>query len=153
MSISPPAVHFDLGDRIHYHHRACVARVPSQASGGTGIFATEPRLAAWCPIKQEGGTPPVDRYPFEEPNWLTRMPVRKQNKTILVWPEKGEGMIYGMIRRGIGTSHAGYTSGYEYPEWNPGYFEAVEWHWLYAVKTSLSGLTGIYVPLWAAQKR
>jgi hypothetical protein len=150
-SIAPPREHLELGDRIRYHHRAAVARLPEKLPGmGTGVFASPAQEFEWDIVSKEGGSP---RVAFEEIDWLKRMPRNgKLNKTIVVWPEEGKGFVFGLIRRGVGRSHRGYESGYEYPEWNPGGFSVSEWHWLYAVKTSLSGLSVIYVPLWAARK-
>jgi len=151
-SIAPPQEHLELGDRIRYHHRACVARLPKRESG-TGIFAGPDIPRTWEPIRVEGGQPNVDYFWPETPNWWTRMPTDGPiNKTIICWHEIGEGFVFGLIRRGIGVSHSGYTSGYEYPEWEPGWFDVHEWHWLYAVKTVLTGLHCIYVPLWAAER-
>lgn len=150
-SIAPPKEHLGLGDRVRYHHRAAVARLPErQHAARNDIFSLSEELHRWDIVGKEGGRP-AGLSPII--GWLERMPRSgRLNKTIVVWPAEGEGVIFGLIRRGIGRSHAGYESGYEYPEWNPGYFEADEWHWLYAVKTTLSGLKVIYVPLWAAQK-
>ena len=150
LNIAPPKEHLELGDKIRYHHRACVARIP-KSKYEPGIFGKSSFEPKWETINKEGGSPPV--YSWQEDNWLSRMPTDvKRNKTIVIWHEIGEGFIYGMIRRGIGTSYSGYTSGYETPEYEPGWFDPHEWHWLYAVKCHLSGLQGIYVPIWAAEK-
>lgn len=146
-SISPPKDHLELGDRIRYHHRACVARIPKSRHTGSGVFDLPPIPAEWNAIEQEGGAPPFTG--FGTSNFPGIIADRtKRNKTIMVWPEEGEGYIIALIRRGIGKSHEGYTSGYEYPEYEPGYFEAQEWHWLYVVKQTLLRMGFIYVPMW-----
>lgn len=157
--IAPPTEHFELGDWIRYHHRAAVARLPEKETlpaMGSGIFASGSSELAryWDIVNKEGGRPEGSPgHMFGAALWLEKMPrTGRINKTIVVWPAEGEGVVFALIRRGIGRSVRGYESGYEYPEWNPGWFEADEWHWLYAVKTTLSGLNVIYVPLWAAQK-
>lgn len=77
-------------------------------------------------------------------------PVRNGvNKTIFVWPEGGTGIIVGLIRREIGESVRGYTDSYN-GEYEPGYFCTKSRHWLYVVKTTLSGTNTILVPMWAA---
>ena len=144
--IAPPREHLELGDRVRFHHRAAVARLPDKLPAD-GVFGEDKTLYAWDVVAKEGGRP---ERAFEETHWLQRMPRNgKLNKTIVVWPQEGEGCVCGLIRRGIGRSVRGYESGYEYPDWNPGYFVAVEWHWLYVVKCSLQQKDGLYVPLWA----
>ena len=148
--IAPPKEHLELGDRIRFHHRACVARIPKN-DGATGIFAGADVPLKWNAVQKEGGSPPfVD---FDTPQFPGIIADRsKRNKTIMVWPEEGEGIIIALIRRGIGHSYEGYTSGYEYPEYEPGGFSVQEWHWLYVVKRELLRMEFIYVPLWAVRK-
>jgi hypothetical protein len=136
--IARPKEHLELGARVRFHHRACVARVRKKEYG-------DPFEPCWEVIRMEGGGPD----PLLEGNWVEKLPTGRRNKTIIVWPAEGEGIVIGLIRRGIGNSHAGYTSGYEYPEYEPGWFTAHEWHWLYEVKTSLRQKDKVYAPLWA----
>lgn len=152
--IAPPKEHLELGDRVRFHHRACVARVRAkwEKEGSRLLSLPNPPPPRWEVIRVEGGEPPREgdeNFGLGE-SFVAHMRVTsKTNKTIVVWPAEGEGVVVGMIRRGIGKSHAGYESGYEYPEWNPGYFVAREWHWLYLVKCNLQQKDPIYVPLWA----
>lgn len=149
--IAPPDAHFELGDWIEYHHRACVARIPKD-TGSSGVFGVPSMPARWEAITFEGGGPPTfPTFGDDFPNVIADR--TKRNKTIMVWPEDGEGCIIGLIRRGIGRSYSGYTSGYYEPEWEPGGFEVEEWHWLYVVKSHILLKNAIYVPLWAASKR
>jgi hypothetical protein len=144
--IAPPREHLELGDRVRFHHRAAVARLPDKLPPDP-LFGADRTMYAWDVVAKEGGRP---ERAFEETHWLQRMPRNSRvNKTIICWPDEGEGVIVGMIRRGIGRSVRGYESGYEYPEWNPGYFDAREWHWLYVVKAGLTQRDPFYVPLWA----
>lgn len=76
----------------------------------------------------------------------------KINKTVVCWPEEGQGIVIGLIRKGIGTSYEGYESGYE-TEWEPGTFSAREWVWLYAVKGWINGTNYYYAPMWAVAKQ
>jgi hypothetical protein len=146
--IKPPPEHFRLGAKVKYHHRACVARLPKPKYG---VVGSEPiNDPHWECISQEGGCPPS--FGFDE-SFIGS--VRKNtgiNKTIMVWPAEGEAVVIGLIRRGIGLSVEGYTSGYEYPEYEPGYFEAKEWHWLYQAKDNIFSKLIMYIPMWAAYK-
>ena len=150
--IAPPKEHLELGDRVRFHHRACVARVRARDHGNPDHWLGDDKdlfKPCWEVVVKEGQGPPHD---FGE-TFVEKLRVSKLNKTIIIWPSEGEGIVIGMIRRGIGRSYAGYTSGYEYPEYEPGYFVAEEWHWLYLVKSYLQQKDPFYVPLWAAVKR
>lgn len=71
------------------------------------------------------------------------------NKSVIVWPEEGSGIVIGFVRRGIGKSEKGYMSHggyYGEPEYEPGYFNPKVLVPLYAVKTHLLGLGYLLVP-------
>ena len=71
------------------------------------------------------------------------------NKTIMVWPEEGSGVVTGLVRRGIGRSESGYHSGPD-GDWSEGYFSGMLWFELYAVRCDLRGLDYLLIPQWAA---
>lgn len=153
MSIRPPDNPLELGTPVVYHHRACVARVPKRDKSPSvldkTLFGASERENRWITVG-EGRW----QYALEEESPVKGMPFNgKRNKTIVCWPEDGEGIIIGLVRKGIGQSVAGHESGYEYPEWEPGYFDAEEWHWLYAVKGRLNGVNYLLVPMWAVQEK
>lgn len=150
MSIRPPDDVFELGTPVVYHHRACEARVPAakQENWVRGVLPKEGPSRYWIttgPAKWEyesGAESPVEKMPFNG----------KRNKTVVCWPCEGSGIVIGLVRKGIGQSHAGYESGYEYPEYEPGYFVAEEWVWLYAIKGWLNGVNYVLAPMWATTK-
>jgi hypothetical protein len=67
----------------------------------------------------------------------------------MVWPESGEGVVIAHVRRATGVSTGSRGEGEDYV---PGAFHAIEWHWLYAVKRSLSGMSFVFVPEWAIRR-
>lgn len=112
----------------------------------------------WTPwiLTREAGGSDMDRYGLgnEEPvSPLKGMTLTDPaiNKTVVCWPEEGRGIVVGLVRKGIGVSVRGYESGYETPEWNPGYFAAKDWVWLYAVKGWINGTNFYYAPMWAVR--
>lgn len=144
--IAPPADHFELGDRVRYHHRCCEARYVQVREGAHD----SDRFWNAVGIGKKG-------LPW--PDWFEDSPFDKLpkdgklNKTIVVWPEEGEGVLVAMLRRGIGVSNPGYqTYDFEYgPDYEQGWFDTKEWHWLYAVKHSLNGMNVVLVPMWATE--
>lgn len=70
------------------------------------------------------------------------------NKTIMVWPEEGSGIVTGLVRRGIGRSESGYQSDLD-GEWSEGYFSGMVWVELYTVRSELKGQDYILIPQFA----
>lgn len=146
--IARPKETLRLGQKVRFHHLACEMRLP-KPNLELGLFLTMSKKEAarrdWVPTGQRQGFSlprwndpfafPMDNEghtPFQAPP--------KVNKTIAVWPEEGKGVVVSLIRKGIGESVSGYESGYENPEWEPGYFVAKEWMWLYVIKPSMVGM-------------
>jgi hypothetical protein len=136
-----------LGARVRYHHRAAVARLLSpehtynqgrrwRLYEGVGKRETGPEVFT------AGGL--ADEFY----DW----PHRKVNKTIMVWPSEGVGIVIGLVKRGIGKSSPGYqhsgAGGFE-PDYEPGYFASQSWHELYAIRHELRGIEYVLVPKWA----
>lgn len=152
--IAPPREHLELGDWVVYHHRACVLRLTKQEYTGSLL------KPASQPVPREWTSTGVGRFIradwFSGENPLDLLPKNgKINKTIYVWPEEGKGCLVGLVRRGIGHSvgpsggSSFYTDDYE-----PGYFDTKEWHWLYVIKLWLAGIekTMVLAPMWATRK-
>jgi hypothetical protein len=139
--IQPPRDHFPLGAWVEYHHRCSEIRLSKD--DGSRSFPSGWNM---CGAGRVRG-----RFPFEES--LGKLPTNTgRNKSLLVWPEEGQGCVVGLVRRGIGRSVSGYTTRSDYgEEYESGWFVAEEWHWLYAVKTTMRGLDVIFVPMWAAR--
>ena len=140
---APPADHFELGAWVSFHHRAAVARI-----------GYRDRRSYW--YSAEGGWP--SGPPFGEDDcdpFGIRIPEgwNKRNKSIVVWPERGEAMVIGLARRGIGHGW-GASGGYGgfYDDYEPGGFTLHEWHWLYVLKPSLSGTKYWLAPMWATRR-
>lgn len=137
--IAPPREHLELGDHVRYHHCARAAR---------RFYAEYTRVPYWQ------GVGPGRRTRFswfleEERDPLDIPTDGRRNKTVVMWPEEGSGIIIAMIRRGIGESVPGHGSGEDF---DPGYFAADDWVWLYAIKTHLSSLDFVLAPVWATHK-
>lgn len=156
--IAPPREHLELGDRVAYHHRACVLRIPRPDYGK--LWVKKPVTPRWAAV----GVGKFDRFthmlrpssegPFGEGDPLDLLPTGKGiNKTIYVWPEEGEGCLIGMVRRGIGHS-VGPSGGGNFEDYEPGWFETREWHWLYVIKLGLAGIekTMVLTPMWATRR-
>lgn len=148
---------FELGDRIRFSHRAAVVRWRKNDYGDGGMWlVTEglPKRAAWRPpIDPDPETPKVGFGLLSEPDdWYSRPRADGTNKSILVWPETGEGLVFGLVRRGFGESvpARGSTTWFE-DNYEPGYFATDGFAWLYAVKSELDGLDYALVPPWAAE--
>lgn len=130
--IRRPDVDIELGTRVRYHHRACVARLrPASYSGGRRY---------WFPSGQ--GKPD----PLTDPQFLADISGRSINKSVSMWPEEGIGIVISLIRRGIGHS-VGPSGGGAWDDFEPGYFEDREWVWLFVVKTSMHGMDVVLVPM------
>lgn len=141
--IAAPREHLELGDRVAYHHRACAAR---------RMTAEYTRIPYWVPVGPGRGEWHLgfsdDRDPLEGISTAGG-----KNKTVIVWPEEGSGVLIAMIRRGIGESVRATTSfNGESHEYDQGYFVADKWVWLYAVKPTLSSLDFVLTPIWATWK-
>jgi hypothetical protein len=138
-----------LGARVSYHHRAAVARYRRPFEGskerrwtlheGASKTAYIRGAEPFTSLGQER-----DRF-WEWPAIHARN--GELNKTIMVWPEEGTGVVIGRVRRGIGISSRGYGHGEDY---EPGYFDPISWHELFAVRHELRGVEYILVPEWAA---
>lgn len=107
-----------LGDHVRFHHRACVARW--QRSYWTLHEGSE----SFTPVPG----PPAGRV----------------NKTLILWPEEGDGIVIGLVRRAIGISH--YGSSYSD---DPGGFTALGMYDLFQVKRFLKDKRHMLVPVWA----
>lgn len=144
-----PADFLDIGTRVRYSHRAAVIR----HFDPHGWVLTEGRYwHDWRPpisrqeVKDEFGI-------FEHDPWYTRPRQPGQpNKSLLVWPEEGEAVLIGFVRRGIGrsTPPSGYTSTFE-DSYEPGYFQAERFVPLYAIKPTLQGVAYMLAPTWAVR--
>lgn len=135
-----------LGTPVVYHHRAAVARYTKRVYEGQERY--------WC--LREGANPKamrIDLGMIYETDMFEKWPMqgREQNpinKTIMVWPEEGSGVVTGLVRRMKGISQSGY--GYR-DDYEPGYFEAKEGFDLYVIRHELKGQAYILVPMWAVQ--
>lgn len=161
MNIAPPREHLELGARVRYHHRAAVIRKVHKDHHDRQL---KPEHRYWAPTKEGCGTdcdrflyrPDGERWsPFTDQPEDQTITLSNQsiNKTIFVWPEEGEGIVIGLVRRGIGRSVSG-SSGFngESYDYEPGYFATHDWVWLYAVKTHLNGTEFIFVPMDAVKE-
>ncbi len=152
----PTVVPLKLGQRVRYHH-AC----GEMRKGSNGV---------WFPVGKSH--PPRDVFDWEG-KWVrvgdesgpfveivqtdTGRPYStgdtQLNKSVAIWPQTGEGVLIGLIRKGIGISESprGSTSLFD-DSFEPGGFYAAQWVWMYVVKHSLSGIDRdlTFVPLDAA---
>lgn len=155
----PHADELPLGASVEYSHRAAVARwKPGERHADTGSWwLTEgvvkderPRIWAKEPEEDRGGVfawTPDDGFYY-------RQPTNRINKSVFVWPERGAGVMFGLVRRGVGESYrASGGSGSMFDSFEPGGFDPVGYVHLYAVKLTLSGLGYVLVPHWAAACR
>ena len=132
--------------------------LPQDYTGAAGSpFKVEARPREWVatgPGKFEPYTKSLIAWSIGD--WMPLNPLdmlpktHHRNKSIYVWPEEGSGIVVALIRREIGYSYgATGTSSMYSDDFEPGGFEAAERHWLYAVKTSLTGLDVVLTPMWA----
>jgi hypothetical protein len=162
---------FEMGVDIRYHHRAGVARYKKLFEGidEVGWKITQGVRSGEKDFMPDEGNPD-DPFMLEVPNvsvevlrtgvayWHKRYMFAKfpqargrwytLNKTVMVWPEEGQGTVIGYLRKGIGQSSPGYTSGYEHPEYEQGYFAVDMYVDLYVVKTEFYGTDWILCPIW-----
>ena len=158
MSIAPPREHLGLGQRIRYHHRCAVARWQTgkkKNSSGLWVdvypnYTSEPH---WRLFEGASKSYIMDGWKTEH-DLAEEMPYNgRRNKTLFLWPEDGEGVVIGLVRRGIGTSVPNSTSfNGETTEYDQGYFVEEAWVWLYVVKRWLAGTDYILVPMDAAKE-
>jgi hypothetical protein len=141
--IARPKETLPLGQLVRFHHLACEMRLPQENKKGLligSIFGDPDGRPEWVPtgarkgfqLPRWDGPFPMDDFghtPFQAP--------ARVNKTVAVWPQEGTGIVVSIVRKGIGESVSGYESGYETPEWEPGYFVAKEWVWLYVIKQGM----------------
>lgn len=148
-----------LGTRVSYHHRCCEMR---RVSG----FRPDSK-PYWCDVGKAalgiGFRQIFSDGEFRELDGpdatVFHCSDAKINKTLAIWPEQGEGVVIGLIRKGIGQSHSarkgtgfGSMSG-DYDEGDPGEFHATGWVWLYVVKFEIGGIDRnlAFVPMDAAK--
>lgn len=163
-TLAPPtrlahADELELGTHIRYSHLACVARWHTKDTRTPEWRLTEGAIKGWRPRMSE---PPPDfdardlEYGFISDPWYERRHDGSQydlvNKTVIVWPAVGEGVVFGLVRRGIGHSYpaSGGTGMFD-DSWEPGGFSVQAYVPLYAVKTQLGGLDYLLVPPWACE--
>jgi hypothetical protein len=158
-TIAPPVNPFELGAKVEYHHRAGVARIAplngpfKQPSGQRSLYGWKlfegARKNEWS-----GPTTVVDGMELDT-TFVREMffdyPKTGRNKTVFIWPDKGNGIIIGLVRRGIGTAVGNSYSDYDH-EFEPGYFDLDTWVWLYLVKTQLAGSEFVMCPLDAVHR-
>lgn len=161
-----------LGCRVRWSHRAAVVRwwwkdrdtkTDSEWVPREGLSRNDrlPWLSALP--RPEVDPSPFSSSPFhivgrERGDTFWERPIVRQHterltKSVFVWPEEGEGVVTGLVRRGIGAAHKGYFShDFEYgPEWEQGYFATDAWASLYAVRWKLSGTDYLLTPFWAVE--
>lgn len=159
LGIAPPREHLELGARIRYHHRCAVARWQTgKKRNSSNLFEDVYPRGCFEPHWRlfEGAS----KHSYIMDGWLTeqslaeKMPYNKRrNKTLFMWPEEGEGIVIGLLRRGIGESVSPTTSfNGETTEYDEGYFAQEFWVWVYAVKRHLEGTNYILVPMDAAEE-
>lgn len=135
-------IEVSLGSRVEYHHRAAVAR-----------YRTSHNFRRW--VLTEGAR--KNYYSLEtfehEPDMFNDWPEQTRprgfgtiNKTVMVWPEEGSGIVIGRVKRQKGISHAS-SGGYE--DFESGYFDPMESFTLYLVRHELDEKEPIMVPEWA----
>ena len=148
--IRRPEPCLELGTRVRFHHAACEMRLPVPrkvgAFGHPELARDEPSSWVECGIGVKGNMPFQSPFGFHLDPHDKRQPFQAAkgiNKTLAIWPKEGAGIVISLVRKGIGESYAGYESGYETPEWEPGGFVAKEWVWLYVVKHSMTGMNDL----------
>ena len=132
-----------LGTPVTYHHRAAVARYKRKYEG---------QERYWLLYEGSFNHMRPDLGFDNERDMFRDFPLQGQernpiNKTVMVWPEEGSGVVVGLVKRMKGISSPGYGGG---DDWEPGYFDAKEGFELYAVRRELRGTDYYLVPIWAA---
>lgn len=140
-----------LGARVEYHHRAAVARWNPPRND----FSWR---NGW--MLHEGATDHArpDLGWIHEDEMFKNWPEQKRgtghvNKTIMVWPEEGVGVVTGKVRRQVGTSHRASRGGGGVwgDDFDPGYFDPIATFDLYVIRHELRGTNYILVPTWAVR--
>lgn len=165
IDLAPPmklahADELELGTWVTWTHEAAVARwIASKFVAPRDGIAGEWRLEGhghWRPYMGPGPWDTNEFDPtFAEDVFWNREPHAPDfvNKTVVVWPAPGEGLIVGLARRGIGRSErsrpAGGHMAWGYDEGEQGGFAADAYVPLYAVKSVLQGVRLYFVPTWA----
>lgn len=168
LDLSPPRKlahdeELPLGARVLWHHRAAVIRWRWSESGRFGkepwgdwwVAEGVPKRSGWRPrmaLIPEGESEAVLAFTQDLDPFYERPPRDGNNKTVIVWPEEGHGFVFGLVRRGIGQSvSASGTASMYHDNFEPGYFDAVGYVPLYAVKSELAGVNYMLVPHWAVK--
>ena len=138
-----------LGTPVTYHHRAAVARWQPP---GKGDFSWRKGWTLYEGVRKHAVNDAYVQYTEMFSRWPEIKGRRDKtiNKTVMVWPEDGSGVVIGRVRRGRGTSESGrhYGDG----EYDQGWFSAESAYHLYVVRHSLDGLQDyILVPEWAVR--
>jgi hypothetical protein len=165
-TIAPPTKHHKLGVKVKYHHRAAVARiapeygvyngrkvdrVPYGMKLFEGIYKNEYVKTIGEPMHLFDGGVETRMMFFKQPKQ------RGVNKTVMIWPAEGEGIIIGLVRRGIGNAYSASGTGSSglfgtYDDYEPGGFDLKTWVWLYLIKERLEGEKYIMAPLDAVSR-
>jgi hypothetical protein len=142
---------FALGTRVRFHHRCAVARY--------GPLDVPPETRSWRLLEgveknELAADRTLDLLADLFSGWPEIRGGRYQeqlNKTVMVWPEEGSGVVIGVVRRGRGTSHAAgpMRSGPYGEDYDPGYFASSDFFELYAIKRGIRGVAYILAPEWA----
>lgn len=150
----PRTAVLDLGARVSWTHRAAVARwVTAEAAlvrPGRGAWRLTEGLARgepYPPIGVPEEEEAIYRFTEDAPFYERRR--GSANKTVIVWPEEGEGVLIGLVRRGLGESSPSSGGGSMFEDFEPGFFTAAAFLHLYAVKQTLTGTSYLLCPWWA----
>lgn len=148
-----------LGTHISYTHRAAIARkggknqwvrgwmLPAKGNGEVpSLEEREGKLYV-------GRTPDLARQAMfidSEGRDVTDVGLERWNKAVACWPEKGAGVVTGLVIKQNGISE-GPRGGTGEDDWEPGYFTSFGNVELYVVRWELRGRAFGHVPVWAAQ--
>lgn len=147
-----------LGTLIAYTHRAEVVR----RGDGNGIG----RKGEWCFHKKGASAmlPMLNRHGdgyvvtfvapkvYNAPAEFALEPTENDNKSVIVWPEAGAGVVTGLITKQIGKSEPsrGGMNMYGEGDYEIGWFSMRGKVELYVVRWELKGSAFVYVPTHAA---
>lgn len=146
-----------LGEPVRYSHRAAVARwflgaeyVPNprpywRLTEGMGKNEPYPVLGNHSADEEA-----VLRFTEDDPFYERRR--GRANKTVFVWPEEGEAVVVGLVRRAIGEGWRGARGGM-FEDSEPGGFTADAYVDLYALGRRLRGVDYILAPWWAVTRK
>jgi hypothetical protein len=136
-----------LGTPVVFHHRAAVARWTKEKSDFSWLIG-------WTLFEGVGKSEVKKSEYVKYTEMFRRWPEIKGrgdktiNKTVMVWPEEGSGVVVGRVKRMRGISEPG--RGYSDGDYDPGWFNATDGFHLYALRATLDGLKDyIFVPEWA----